>query len=430
MNIVDLLSKKKSGGELSLSELEFILDGYLNDTIPDYQISALLMAIYFQGMSNKETADLTLLMARSGDQLDLSSIPGVKVDKHSTGGVGDKTTLIVLPLAAACGVPIAKLSGRGLGHTGGTIDKLEAIPGFHTELAIDELISQTKQIHIALAGQTGNLVPADKKLYALRDVTATVDSIPLIASSVMSKKLASGADAIVLDVKCGTGAFMKTREDAKRLAQALVDIGYANGRPTTAYVTSMDRPLGLAVGNALEVEEAIDVLSMHGPKDVEELCVSLAAEMVYLGEIKNSLKEAESLVRNVLEQGLALSVFHEWIKAQGGRLDDGLADAPYKEIYRAKQSGYMVFRDVEDIGLASMRLGAGRSSLRDPIDLSAGLLFQVKAGTKVNVGDAIVMMHTSDERLFLAAKEMLDRGIAYSEEPPVMDPIILERIGK
>lgn len=431
MNIPAIIAKKRNGESLSREELTSVIQGYLDGTVPDYQVSALLMAICFQGMSEQETFDLTELMVESGDQLDLSSIAGVKVDKHSTGGVGDKTTLVVLPLAASCGVKIAKLSGRGLGHTGGTIDKLESISGFRCDLSEAAFMQQAQTLGLVLAGQTGDLVPADKKLYALRDVTATVDSIPLIAASVMSKKLASGADAIVLDVKCGSGAFMKTKEEAVELAKLLVKIGRNHGRPTSAFVTSMDRPLGRAVGNAIEVNEAIATLSGEGTTEFTEFCIELAAEMLRVSE-NISTEEAIQRVRLALSEGHALKMFNSWVKTQGSEQDftdgEGIQLAHQYVDFYAEKDGFLNFRDVEAVGLASMQLGAGRMSLDEAIDYGAGIFFYSLAGQLVQKGQAIARLFSSDMTRFEAAEVLLRKGIEIVADEPQLDDLILDRI--
>ncbi len=435
MRMPDLILKKRNGQSLSSEELAFVLDGYLAGRIPDYQVSALLMAIYFRGMTPAETATLTELMAQSGDQLDLSTISGMKVDKHSTGGVGDKTTLVVMPLVAAAGVKIAKLSGRGLGHTGGTIDKIEAIPGFSCDLTEEAFLEQGRTLGLVLGGQTGNMVPADKLLYALRDVTATVDSIPLIAASVMSKKLAAGADAIVLDVKCGSGAFMKTLDEARQLAEQMVSIGEAHGRPTTALITSMDAPLGRAVGNAIEVNEALAVLRGHGPEELTTLCVLLATELIYLARPGAASRVAiEQEVRGLIASGDALAVFRKWIRYQGGDgsfADDssgGLALACVRSDYLATSDGYLRFRDTEAVGLAAMHLGAGREDLADHIDPGAGLYLRVLTGEYVESGQTIASLYTSDASLVQSAMEALDRAIVIETSPTNRTPLILDRV--
>lgn len=436
MRMPDLIAKKRDGKTLDRAELSYIIDGYLSGRVPDYQVSALLMAICFQGMTEQETIDFTEIMADSGHHLELSAISGVKLDKHSTGGVGDKTSMVVLPLAAACGVKIAKLSGRGLGHTGGTVDKLESIEGFNCNLTQQDFLTQADEIGLALAAQSGYLVPADKKLYALRDVTATVDSIPLIASSVMAKKLASGADAIVLDVKCGSGAFMKTREEAEELAKLLVKIGEAHDRPTSAFVTMMDRPLGRAVGNAIEVNEAKETLETKGPEEFTDLCIQLAAEMVLLSRYRSGEKttraEAVEEVKAALESGSALKRFKEWIERQGGNsqfLDEekGLPLGAYKQDFLAEKSGYLRFIDTQAIGLAGMDLGAGRATLDDSIDQGAGLYFHILSGEYTQAGQVIVTLYSSDESRFEAARGRLARGIAIEDQAAVPVPLILER---
>lgn len=401
MRSVDIIQKKRDGGELTASELTFLIDGYSRGDIPDYQLSAWAMAVYFQGMTAKETASLTLAMANSGDQVDLGPISGIKVDKHSTGGVGDKTTLILAPLVASVGVPVAKMSGRGLGHTGGTIDKLESIEGFRTELSREKFMTQVNDIGLSVIGQSGNLAPADKKLYALRDVTATVESIPLIASSVMSKKIAAGADAIVLDVKTGSGAFMKTLEDSEQLAKAMVDIGTEVGRNTAAVISDMDQPLGFAIGNALEVQESIETLKGNGPEDLTELCLTLGAHMVVLGGKSDSVESAKELLRDQIKSGAALQKFKDFIAAQGG--DASIADDPSKlpqapiiiEV-TAEGSGFVNAIEAEQLGLAAMLLGAGRATKDAVIDYAVGVTLRKKVGDPVNEGDTLALLHVRD----------------------------------
>ncbi|MEW9031467.1 MAG: pyrimidine-nucleoside phosphorylase [Planifilum fimeticola] len=404
MRMVDLIAKKRDGGELSAEEIRFIIEGYTKGEIPDYQISALAMAIYFRGMTERERADLTMAMVRSGEQVDLSAIEGVKVDKHSTGGVGDTTTLVLAPLVAALDIPVAKMSGRGLGHTGGTIDKLESIEGFTVEFTREEFIEKVNRHKIAVIGQTADLTPADKKLYALRDVTATVDSIPLIASSVMSKKIAGGSDAIVLDVKTGSGAFMKTLEDARALAEAMVDIGNRLGRRTTAVISDMSQPLGYAVGNALEVREAIETLQGRGPKDLEELCLAIGGQMVMLAGKAGSAEEAEEKLREVLRSGKALEKFREWIASQGG--DPNVADDPdrlpraaYQIEVPAREKGVVAGIVADRIGMAAMMLGAGRTTKESEIDLSVGLVLHKKIGDPVEKGEPLATIHANRDRV-------------------------------
>ncbi|MDQ0197426.1 pyrimidine-nucleoside phosphorylase [Neobacillus ginsengisoli] len=410
MRMVDLIEKKRDGHELSTDEINFIINGYTDGSIPDYQISALTMAIFFKGMTEKERADLTLAMVESGDQIDLSAIEGIKVDKHSTGGVGDTTTLVLGPLVAAVGVPVAKMSGRGLGHTGGTIDKLESVQGFHVEIENDEFIELVNKNKIAVIGQSGNLTPADKKLYALRDVTATVDSIPLIASSIMSKKIAAGADAIVLDVKTGAGAFMKTLDDSRELAKAMVRIGNNVGRRTMAVISDMSQPLGFAIGNALEVKEAIDTLKGEGPEDLTELCLTLGSHMVYLAEKASSLAEARTMLENVMKNGTALEKLKVFLRSQGG--DATIVDNPSKMpqaqyIYEleAKEAGYVSEIVADEVGTAAMLLGAGRATKESIIDLAVGLVLRKKIGDKVEKGESLVRIYSNFEDV----KEVKDK---------------------
>ncbi|WP_305453264.1 pyrimidine-nucleoside phosphorylase [Bacillus mycoides] len=404
MRMVDLIAKKRGGHALTTEEINFIVEGYTNGSIPDYQMSSLAMAIFFQDMNDQERADLTMAMVNSGDTIDLSAIEGVKVDKHSTGGVGDTTTLVLGPLVAALGVPVAKMSGRGLGHTGGTIDKLEAVPGFHVEIENDEFMRLVNENKIAVIGQSGNLTPADKKLYALRDVTATVNSIPLIASSIMSKKIAAGADAIVLDVKTGAGAFMKTDEDAKRLAEAMVRIGNNVGRNTMAVISDMSQPLGEAIGNALEVQEAIDTLQGKGPKDLEELCLTLGSQMVYLAGQASSLEDAREKLIEVMNNGKALESFKTFLSAQGGDasvVDDPskLPQAQFKIEVEAKEDGYVSEIVADEIGTAAMLLGAGRATKESEIDLAVGLMLRKKVGDSVKKGDSLVTIYANRENV-------------------------------
>ncbi|TRM12626.1 pyrimidine-nucleoside phosphorylase [Lentibacillus cibarius] len=419
MRMYDLIEKKRDGKELTKDEIHFFIDGYTNGDIPDYQVSALLMATFFQDMTEAERAELTASMVASGEQIDLSAISGVKVDKHSTGGVGDTTTLILAPLVASVGVPVAKMSGRGLGHTGGTIDKLEAIPGFHVELSNDEFIDSVNKNKVAVVGQTGNLTPADKKLYSLRDVTATVNSIPLIASSIMSKKIASGADAIVLDVKTGTGAFMKDYHEAKALAEAMVSIGNHVGRDTLAIISDMNQPLGKAIGNALEVKEAIDTLQGNGPSDLTALCLELGSHMTVLAGKADTVEEAKKRLTENLNNGKALERFKTFVESQGGdpRVIDHpelLPQATHKIELPATKSGTVSEIIADDIGTAAMMLGAGRSTKNSEIDLSVGIVLHKKIGDTVNEGEPLVTIHTNDSSID-TIKEKLYASISVSD---------------
>jgi pyrimidine-nucleoside phosphorylase len=402
--MVDIIEKKRDGKELTAEEIQFCIKGYTDGSIPDYQMSALTMAIVFQGMSEAERATLTMAMVESGDQIDLSDIHGIKVDKHSTGGVGDTTTLVLGPLVASVGVPVAKMSGRGLGHTGGTIDKLESVAGFHVEIENEEFVRLVNQNKIAVIGQSGNLTPADKKLYALRDVTGTVESIPLIASSIMSKKIAAGADAIVLDVKTGAGAFMKTLEDSRELAKAMVRIGNNVGRRTMAVISDMSQPLGFAIGNALEVKEAIDTLKGQGPEDLTELCLTLGSHMVLLAEKANSVEEARQMLLDAIKDGSALETLKVFLRSQGG--DDSIVDDPsrlpqasYKIEVEAKEEGYIAEIIADEIGTAAMLLGAGRATKESEIDLAVGLVLNKKIGDQVQIGDPIVTIYSNFENV-------------------------------
>ncbi|MBJ6364004.1 pyrimidine-nucleoside phosphorylase [Paenibacillus sp. GCM10012307] len=402
MRMVDLIQKKRDGHELSTEEICFVVDGYTKDQIPDYQVSAFAMAVFFQDMTERERADLTMAMVHSGDTIDLSAIEGVKVDKHSTGGVGDTTTLVLAPLVASLDIPVAKMSGRGLGHTGGTTDKLEAIPGFHVELTSEDFVGLVNKNKLAVVGQSGNLTPADKKLYALRDVTATVESIPLIASSIMSKKIAAGSDAIVLDVKTGAGAFMKTVEDAEELARAMVGIGNRVGRKTMAVISDMSQPLGFAIGNALEVKEAIETLQGKGPKDLEELCLALGRQMVYLAGKAESLDEAEELLKEAIRSGKALEKFKVFVASQGG--DPSIVDHPeklpqaaYQIEVNADADGFVASITADEIGRAAMLLGAGRATKDSLIDLAVGIMLNRKVGDAVQAGEPLATIHSNSE---------------------------------
>lgn len=422
MNMNHLLEKKRNGEILTKEEIDFVIKGYTNDEIPDYQMSAMLMAIYFQDMNEEERANLTMAMVESGDTINLSDIDGIKVDKHSTGGVGDTTTLILAPLVASVGVPIAKMSGRGLGHTGGTLDKLESVPGFHVELSTDDFTRLVNTNKVAVIGQSGNITPADKKIYSLRDVTATVNSIPLIASSIMSKKIAAGADAIVLDVKTGSGAFMKEIDQAKELATAMVGIGQQLNRNTMAVISDMSQPLGFAIGNALEIKEAIDTLTGNGPEDLTELCLTLGSQMVVVGGLAETLAVArEKLVEN-LHNGKALELFKVFLDSQGG---DGnvvnntelLPQASFKIELPAESAGYVTNIVANEVGKATMLLGAGRTTKESVIDLAVGLVLHKKVGDKVEKGESLLTIHTNTEDI-AHVKEMLYKNIQISEEQP------------
>ena len=429
MRMYDIILKKRANLPLSDKEIRFVIDGYVNGEIPDYQVSALLMTIVFNGMNARELGTLTLAMAQSGNMVDLSNIDGITVDKHSTGGVGDKTTLIIAPLVAACGGKVAKMSGRGLGHTGGTIDKMESIPNLKVSLEQDAFINQVNKIGLAVIGQSEGLAPADKKLYALRDVTGTVDSIPLIASSVMSKKLASGAQAILLDVKVGSGAFMKNIEDARELAKAMVDIGKENGRSVKAILTDMDRPLGHAIGNALEIHEVIDTLKGHGPEDLTHECIIMAAHMLVLSHMCD-YETALNRVQQALDSGAALERLRLMIEAQGGDsrvIDDDRVLTIGKFTYdvTSPQDGYITHMNTEQCGIASVMLGAGRTIKDGPIDYSAGIVMHKKTGDSVTVGESIATLYASDESLFTnAAQTYLEAITIGNTAPKVVDTIL------
>lgn len=413
MRMVDIISKKRDGYALTEEEIRFVVEGYTNGDIPDYQMSSLAMAIFFQDMNDEERAALTMAMVESGDQIDLSNIKGIKVDKHSTGGVGDTTTLVLAPLVASLGVPVAKMSGRGLGHTGGTIDKLEAVEGFHVELSDESFIQNVNEHQIAVIGQTGNLTPADKKIYALRDVTGTVNSIPLIASSIMSKKIAAGADAIVLDVKTGNGAFMKTVEEAEALAHAMVQIGNQVGRQTMAIISDMSQPLGYAIGNALELKEAIDTLKGEGPEDLTELVLTLGAQMVVLAQKAETLDEARQKLQEVIDNGKALEKFKTFLDIQGGYasvVDDPtrLPQAQYQIELPAKKSGVVSEIIANEIGIASMMLGAGRQTKEDQIDLAVGLKLHKKVGDTVSEGESLLTIYANRENVEDVKQKLYD----------------------
>nr|WP_303995949.1 pyrimidine-nucleoside phosphorylase [Megamonas hypermegale] len=411
--MVDIIEKKRDGKELTTQEINFFIEGYTKGDIPDYQASALAMAIYFQDMNDRERADLTRAMVNSGDTINLSGIDGIKVDKHSTGGVGDTTTLVLAPLVASLGIPVAKMSGRGLGHTGGTIDKLESVKGFHVELTKEQFIDLVNRDKVAVMGQSGNLTPADKKLYALRDVTGTVNSIPLIASSIMSKKIAAGADAIVLDVKTGDGAFMKTEKDAEELAHAMVRIGNHVGRKTIAIISDMSQPLGFAIGNALEVKEAIETLQGKGPQDLTDLVLTLGSQMVILAKKAETTQEAKAMLREAITNGKAIAKFKEFLQNQGGDasvVDDTakLPQAKYQIELPAKKSGYVSRMVADEIGVASMLLGAGRATKEDTIDLAVGIVLHKKVGDKVSEGESLLTIHSNRENIDEVTQKLYD----------------------
>lgn len=423
MRMYDIIMKKRNGGILTTEEINFFIEGYTKGEIPDYQVSALMMAVYFQGMNEAETLSLTMAMAKSGDMLDLSEIKGIKVDKHSTGGVGDKTSLSLTPMVAACGIPVAKMSGRGLGHTGGTIDKLESFEGFTTGITREQFIENVNTIGISIMGQTADLAPADKKLYALRDVTATVDNMSLIASSIMSKKLAAGADAIVLDVKTGSGAFMQAEEDALALAREMVKIGNNAGRNTIAVVSDMDQPLGFAVGNALEVKEAIDTLRGEGPADFVELCMTLGSQMMIAGGRAKTDAEAKAMLQQVIEDGSALKKLAEFVEAQGGDAaavydTSKLPKASIIEAVEAPQSGYISKIACAEVGICSLILGGGRETKESEIDLAVGIVLTKKVSDHVEKGETIAYIHANDAEKLKAAKERFLQAYTFSEAVP------------
>ncbi|HGF7264799.1 TPA: pyrimidine-nucleoside phosphorylase [Enterococcus faecium] len=433
MRMVDLIEKKRDGNELSKEEIEYIVTNYTNGKIPDYQVSALLMAIFYQDMTNEEITNLTLAIANSGDVIDLSSLEGIKVDKHSTGGVGDTTTLILAPLVASVGVTVAKMSGRGLGYTGGTLDKLEAIPGFQIELSDEAFVRIVNESKVAVIGQSGNLAPADKKLYALRDVTATVDSLPLIASSIMSKKIAAGADAIVLDVTTGDGAFMKNIEDARRLAKTMTSIGKLANRETVAVISDMSEPLGEAIGNSLEVVEAIETLQGNGPEDLVEMCYALGSQMVVLAGKAKTIDEARTLLQEALESGKALAKFKEMIQNQGGdptivEKPERILTARYTMELPAKQSGVVSKIVANELGIAAMMLGAGRKTKEDDIDHAVGLKLHKKIGDTVTMGESLLTIYSNDEEIS-SVIELLYKNIEIGEsamKPTLIHDIITE----
>lgn len=422
MRMYDIIIKKRNGSALTKQEIDFFIEGYTKGEIPDYQVSALMMAIYFQKMNEEETLALTMAMAKSGDMLDLSEIHGIKVDKHSTGGVGDKTTLALAPMVAACGIPVAKMSGRGLGHTGGTIDKLESFPGFRVDISTEQFIENVNNIGISVMGQTADLAPADKKLYALRDVTATVDNMSLIASSIMSKKLAAGADAIVLDVKTGSGAFMKTEADSYALASEMAKIGRNAGRNTIAVVSDMDQPLGFAVGNALEVKEAVETLKGNGPDDFVELCMTLGGQMLIAGGKAKDAKEAFDMLNEVIESGQALDKLAEFVAAQGGDKNavyntDLLPSAQIIEPVYSKKEGFISHIKCDEIGICSLILGGGRETKESKIDLSVGIILKHKVGDFVKEGDILAYIHANDKDKLKISKERFLNAYNFSDDP-------------
>lgn len=432
MNTVDVITKKRDGFNLNEEEIRYMVNGYTDGDIPDYQMSAFLMTIYFQGMNEDETVLLTKYMKESGDTVDLSGIHGIKVDKHSTGGVGDKTTLIAGPVAAACGVPVAKMSGRGLGFTGGTVDKLGSIPGYQIAIEEKDFIDQVNTKGIALIGQTGHIAPADKKIYALRDVTGTVGNLSLITSSIMSKKLASGSDAILLDVKCGNGAFMQTREEAKKLAQLMVKIGKAHGKDTMAVISDMNQPLGCAIGNSLEVKEAIDVLHGRGPADITELSIVLAGMMTYMGGKASSTDKGIDMAREKLADGSALQKFKDVVQSQGG--DPNITEdvtllpkAQHELVLSADSDGYIEVMHAGKIGLASQHTGAGRERKEDDIDLAAGIVLHKKLGDPVKKGDTICKIYGNDPIKLQKALEEAADAVKISKNP-VERPMLIQEI--
>lgn len=434
MRMYDLIMKKRNGKELCDEEIDSMIREYVAGNIPEYQMSAMLMAIYFKGMSDHETAVLTNAVAHSGEMIDLSEIEGIKVDKHSTGGVGDKTTLIIGPIVASYGVKVAKMSGRGLGHTGGTIDKMESIPNMKTSISREEFINIVNKIGVSVIGQSGNLAPADKKLYALRDVTATVDSIPLIAASIMSKKLAAGNDRILLDVKTGSGAFMKTLEDSILLAEKMVAIGEHAGKRTVALITDMDKPLGYAIGNSLEIIEVILTLKGNGPEDLTEVCIELAANMLYLAEI-GDIDTCKSMAKESIKNGKAFEKLVDMVEAQGGDVNvikdiSLFQKAPYEYKVRASREGYITHINTEQCGIASVVLGAGRQTKESEIDYSAGIILNNKIGNYVKSDDVLATLYASKEELFEEAAKMLEDAYTISDEKPKHEPLILARVEK
>ncbi len=434
MRMYDLIAKKRNGMELTKEEIEYMISSYVAGEIPDYQMSAFLMAVYFKGMTKAETSAMTMAVAHSGDMVDLSAIEGIKVDKHSTGGVGDKTTLIIAPIVAACGVKVAKMSGRGLGHTGGTVDKMESIPGLNTSLSREDFFATVNKTGLSVIGQSGNMTPADKKLYALRDVTATVDSIPLIAVSIMGKKLAAGSDCILLDVKTGSGAFMKTVEDSIELAKEMVSIGENSGKSTVALITDMDIPLGNYIGNSLEVKEAVATLRGEGPADLTEVCINLAGNMLYLAN-KGTLEECKEMARSRIADGSALERLASMVEAQGGKKEyiyntELFEKAAYSYEVKATKSGYITHMDTEGCGIASALLGAGRETKESTIDYAAGIILHAKVGDKVEAGQSLATLYANKEELFAASEKRYIESITIEDAKAKEEPLIFARVTK
>lgn len=430
MRMYDIIQKKRDGNPLTEAEIKWVIEGYTKGEIPDYQVAALCMAIYFRGMNLEETTALTFAVRDSGEKLDFSEIKGLRVDKHSTGGVGDKTSLVVTPIVASLGVKVAKMSGRGLGHTGGTIDKLEAIPGFKTDIPIDEFKKIVNEVGIAIVGQSAELAPADKLLYALRDVTATVDSLPLIVSSIMGKKLAADDDCIVLDVKTGSGSFMKTLKESKNLASWMVEIGKRAGKRMRALITDMDRPLGYAIGNSLEVIEAIETLKGNGPADLTELCIALAAHILCLAE-KGSYAECEKMAKEAIENRSGLQMFADMVAAQGGNADwilqpENFPKAAYSYEVKAREDGYIIGVDTESYGVASLLLGAGRNTKEDVIDPTAGIMLCKKTGDFVKKGEVLAILYSGKQTGFAASEERLLQATKMGKTAPSQAPLILD----
>ena len=440
MNIVELIRKKREGGSLNEEEFRFLINGYVEGKVPDYQMSAFLMACYFRGMSNEETLTFTKLMLHSGEVIDLSEIPGIKVDKHSTGGVGDKVSLILAPMVAACGIPVPMISGRGLGHTGGTLDKLESIPGFRTDLSISEYKRVIREIGVVMIGQTKEIAPADKKMYALRDVTATVECIPLIAGSIMSKKLAEGIDALVLDVKTGRGAFMQTRERALELAKTLVNIGNGFGKETIGFMTNMNQPLGVAIGNWLEVVESVECLrgavgNNDASSDLMEVTYVLSGAMVYLGKKAKSIEEGIEKCRKTIEDGSAYRKLLDLIQVQGGNVDaiENLERYPLPQFtmeVKSSEHGFISEIDPFELGLTSISLGAVREKIDDVIDMKAGILLKKKVGDAVDIGDSLAVFYTDRENVLAASRERITKAFKFSSSQPERTPMILDIVDK